>query len=108
MSRLGDERRRFGKMQTALGAAATALGYEYAWGRVEACEECPNVHPKSTHKVGLGADLHLYIGGRYIRDGEGHSVLHDIWSLMGGAEVIVFSNGGTDWNHYSIEWNGVR
>jgi hypothetical protein len=103
MSSLGDERRRFSRMVARLLLHAEMLGYEFAIGFVERCDDCPIGHPQSVHRVALGMDLNLYIDGEYITDGRGHDLLHDYWDSIGGAARIA-----DDMNHYSLEWNGVR
>jgi len=53
-------------------------------------------HPRSTHKVGLAADI-------LVVDDALHEKLHDFWDILGGSTRIA-----EDMNHYSLEWEGIR
>ena len=104
MSELGDKRRLFSKCIHALEAIIIAYGYNYAIDYVKRCAECPIGHPRSTHKAGLAADIHLYDeNNNYLDSGLEHELLHDHWDLLGGAPRI-----DDDLNHYSFEWEGIR
>ena len=103
---LGDRRRRFAKMLCLLQHYIEFLGIEYALDEGKRCKDCPNTHPNSVHKVGLGQDVLIYgPGGAYPHPGAAviYSQLHDFWDFIGGAKRIE-----DDLNHFSLEWQGVR
>lgn len=101
---LGNKRRKFSRMVWRLLQEAERQGYGFAIDFVKRCESCPIGHAKSTHKVGLAMDLHLYDdNGTYLSSGAEHESLHDFWDQLGGSERIK-----NDLNHYSLQHNGVR
>lgn len=103
MSELGDKRRMVSKMWALLEHYILFLGYQYARDEGKRCTDCPNTHPRSTHKVGLGQDYVIYLpGGAVDEDGTVHAILHDFWDFIGGAERI-----DGDLGHYSVMWQGV-
>jgi hypothetical protein len=55
------------------------------------------------HYIGLAIDLNIFKNGKYLTDGTGHDVLHDVWDSLGGAARIP-----GDLNHYSLEHSGRR
>lgn len=106
MATLGDKRRQFAKMLGLLQHYILFLGIDYALDEGKRCKDCPNTHPNSVHKVGLGQDVLLYgPGGSYPHPSAArlYAELHDFWDLIGGAERIA-----DDLNHFSLEHNGVR
>jgi hypothetical protein len=60
-------------------------------------------HPKSAHKVRLAIDLNLFKNGEYL-EGDEHTPLGEWWESQGGSWGGRFA----DYNHYSLEHNGVR
>lgn len=105
----------FARMVPRLIDKAHELGYEVTLG--DAYRD-PRVHgeigiklgyghPKSGHKQRLAIDLNLFRDGRYITDDEGHKDLGGWWKLQGEW----FAWGGDfpgDFNHYSVEFGGIR
>jgi hypothetical protein len=53
-------------------------------------------HKNSCHKLRLAIDLNVI-------DPKSHVALHDYWDTIGGAKRIE-----GDFNHYSMEWEGMR
>lgn len=100
---LGDKRRKFTHAKSILIQYVIYRGWMVAEDFLKRCEACPVGHERSLHKVGLAADLNLYIDGVYIEDSRGHDELHDLWDLLGGAERIE-----NDMNHYSFTHQGMR
>ena len=105
MSELSDKQKEFSRKIAVLKLVAFELGYELTEGDYYRDPRCPYGHPKSCHKLRLAADLNLFDAktDKYLIDGSGHDVLHNIWDLMGGAKRIKH-----DLNHYSMEHQGMR
>ena len=106
MPTLGSERRRHARMSTVLEAYFQCIGVDWCRDEGKRCKDCPNTHPESTHKVGLGQDYILYGPGGQWPYPNADTILseaHDLWDLLGGAPRII-----GDLGHFSIEWNGVR
>lgn len=105
-SSLSAERVRFGKMKSMLYHYMDFLGLLYAPDQGKRCTDCPNTHPRSTHKVGLAEDIILYGPGFVYPHPSAEALynqLHDLWDLLGGAPRII-----GDLNHFSVEWEGVK
>ena len=99
---LGTEQERFSLMVAKLITYAYTLGYKIRLG--EGYNAAGTGHMKgSTRYVKLAIDINLFKDGVYLTDGADHSILHDYWDSLGGAERIA-----KDLNHYSIAWQGVR
>ena len=102
--RLSQKRHKFRRMKRMLNAYGEFLGYNVVEDQGKRCDDCPNTHPRSVHKVGLAIDLILY-------DDEWEPIwftidfekLHDFWDFIGGAERIT-----GDLGHFSLEHGGVR
>ena len=80
--------------------------YRLAIGEVKRNCEVKGGHDRSTHKVGLAAHLIVYTpdyGYPHPEEETIYRILHIIWSMYGGAELIE-----GDLNHFSFEWEGVR
>lgn len=102
--KLSQKRHKFRRMKRMLIAYAEFLGYNVVEDQGKRCDDCPNTHPHSTHKVGLAIDLILYDDEwGVIWDNAVFAKLHDFWDFIGGAERIV-----GDLGHFSLEHNGVR
>ncbi len=110
---LSEKQRLFARYVARLLDKAHELGFEVTLG--DAYRD-PRVHgalgvklgyghPKSAHKQRLAVDLNLFKGGRYITDDEGHRDLGAWWE----AQHPDFRSGMRfqDFNHYSVEHNGV-
>lgn len=82
-------------------------GIYAAFDQVKRCDDCPVGLKNSCHKSGLAADLIFYLktnkGMEYTTSDDLHSMAHDYWDELGGAERIQ-----NDLGHYSFEHNGVR
>lgn len=103
---LGEKRREFSKMLGLLMHYIEYIGIDYALDQGKRCDTCPNTHPKSVHKVGLGQDILLYgPGGSFPHPSADqlYRDLHDFWDFLGGAKRI-----DNDLNHFSLEHEGVR
>jgi hypothetical protein len=104
MSALLLARERFTTMLARFLLAIEARDQRRVLDYVRRCDTCPLGHPRSTHRVGLGADIILYdASGRPLMDGAAHEPLHDLWDARGGAPRIA-----ADMGHYSLPWEGVR
>lgn len=102
--RLSKKRYKFRVMKSMLITYAEFLGYNVVEDQGKRCNDCPNTHPKSTHKVGLAIDLILYDDNWMpIWDNAIFAKLHDFWDFIGGAKRIK-----KDLGHFSLEHNGVR
>lgn len=103
---LAEKRVRFSRMIGLLYHYMDFLGILYAKDQGKRCKDCPNTHPRSTHKVGLAEDIIVYGPGYTYPHPSAEQVyndLHDFWDFIGGAERIT-----DDLNHFSIEHEGVR
>ena len=101
--RLSEKRVKFQRMKRILIAYAELLGYHVAEDEGKRCDDCPNTHPRSTHKVGLAIDLILYDKSwDYITEEKDYAKLHDFWDVLGGAKRIE-----DDLNHFSLKHLGV-
>jgi hypothetical protein len=111
---LGEKQEMFTEMWAMLILYARYAGYSIrhgdsfrdervhgAWGETK-----PGSYSSanSVHKLKLACDANLTEDGVYL-EGEAafyaHSMLHDFWDLMGGAQRI-----DDDMNHYSVEHEG--
>lgn len=102
--RLSQKRHLFCRMKPLLIAYGELLGYSVVEDQGKRCDDCPNTHPRSTHKVGLAIDLILYDADwNPVWDNDVFARLHDLWDLLDGAERI-----DGDLGHFSLEHNGVR
>jgi len=102
MSELLEKQFSFGRLLPRLLAAMLDAGYTYTLG----CARCalPGHHRKgSCHYQGLAIDINLFKDGVWLKDGKDHEQFHDVWETMGGAKRIP-----GDFNHYSIEYRGMR
>jgi hypothetical protein len=102
-SELLEKQWRFARMVPILILAAHGMGYNVTIGEVERHASATHGHPKSTHRVRLAIDLHLFLDDQYLTDGTGHHELHNLWDSLGGAKRIA-----GDLNHYSLSHDGVR
>ncbi len=103
---LGQKQRKFTRMLGQLISYAYSIGYEMSQGRgsvSEAANKADGGHKNSLHLLRLAQDYNLFKDGKYLQDGADHSVLHDYWDRLGGAERIK-----NDMNHYSYAHNGMR
>ena len=102
--RLSETRHKFRRMKRMLIAYGEFLEYNVVEDQGKRCADCPNTHPRSTHKVGLAIDLILYSKDwRYLTADNHYAQLHLFWDFIGGAERI-----DGDLNHFSLEHQGVR
>ena len=110
---LGDKQRLFFRLLPRLLDKVIELSYEGTTG--DAFRD-PRVHgeigvrrgyghPKSAHKNKLAIDINLFKDGRYITDDEGHREIGEWWVQQHPLCRCGSSFG--DYNHYSIEHNGV-
>ena len=102
--KLSKKRCKFTHMLSLLILYTEQLGYHVAVDDVKRQSTCTHGHPRSTHRVGLAADLLIYDKDwKYLTDGIIYSLLHDFWSQIGGARRIK-----GDLGHFSLPWKGVR
>jgi hypothetical protein len=91
-------------MKSLLIEYGELIGYNVVEDQGKRCSDCPNSHPRSTHKAGVAVDLILYgVEWAYLTDTRHYAILHDFWDFIGGAERI-----NKDLNHFSLEHQGVR
>jgi hypothetical protein len=91
-------------MKRILIAYGELLDFNVVEDQGKRCENCPNTHPRSTHKAGLAIDLILYDDDwQPMWNETNYARLHDFWDFIGGSERIE-----NDMNHFSLEHEGVR
>lgn len=100
---LREKRCKFTRMVAVLILYAEHLGYECALGNVQGSTN----NPRSLHKDGLAADIHLYKDGVYLRKTEDHAELGEFWKSMGGSWGGDFVSN-PDGNHYSLAHRGMK
>ena len=101
--KLSTKRILFSSALAKLITYGNTLGYGVAVDYVKRCQDCKVGKKNSCHKVGLAADLNIYLDGTYITTHLPHTRLHDRWDTLGGAARIQ-----GDLNHYSFEHQGMR
>jgi hypothetical protein len=102
--KLSEKRHLFRRMKSMLLEYGELLGYRVVEDEGKRCDDCPNTHPRSAHKVGLAIDLILYDDQwEPVWDNAPFAQLHELWDLLGGARRI-----DDDLGHFSLEHNGVR
>ncbi len=107
--KISAKQQRFTVMLAMLTLYAASLGFGLTLGRgyvSEGANEAVGGHKKSLHLSRLGQDYNVYKDGRWLRGQVGkdaHSLLHDFWDTLGGAERIA-----KDLNHYSLAHWGMR
>ena len=105
MSELLDKQHKFSLMIAKLICYAYAIGYKVTMG--EGYDDDNTGHMVgSLHYIKLAQDINLFKDGKYLQGKEAqqaHTLLHNYWDTMGGAERIP-----KDLNHYSIEHGGKR
>jgi hypothetical protein len=102
--RLSEKRHLFRRMKRILNAYGELLDYNVVEDQGKRCDDCPNTHPRSTHKAGLAIDLVLYDGDwNPVWLDEPFAKMHDFWDFIGGSERI-----RGDLGHFSLEHEGVR
>ena len=103
---LGNKQRVFTKQVANLILFAYEIGYEMTFGDCYRDDRCDYGHKQSLHRSRLAVDLNLFKKGEYLQGKGaecGHTLMHDYWDTVGGAERI-----DKDLNHYSFEHNGIR
>jgi hypothetical protein len=102
MSELLEKQFSFGRLLPGLLGAMLERGYTYTLGCARCAKEGHH-RPGSCHYQGLAVDINLFRDGVWLKDGKDHEQFHDLWESWGGAKRI---NG--DFNHYSLEHQGVK
>lgn len=106
---LRQKQSRFAKDSARLILKAYELGYEITYGEawrtdLQAAANAASGTgiSNSLHKERLAIDLNLFRDGRYITDGEGHSILGTWWKALGPDYRWGGDFTKKDFNHYSI------
>lgn len=108
----GEKQEKFSSMIATLLAYLHDNGYSMRGGHWQRCANCKIGAGNSCHKEKLAFDINLSLAPshderpRYLTGlaaEKGHTILHDFWDSIGGAERIK-----NDLNHYSFEHRGVR
>ena len=99
---LGNAQRRFARHLADLLQHMLAQGYEFTFGHVYRCQDCPVGIKNSYHKRKLAADINLFKDGKYLDKTEDHAEFGKYW------EALDTKNrwGGRfqDGNHYEREY----